>query len=239
MRSRTLVRRDWARRYLFQQSLQRSVTAQLVVGEAGITSGSWTDPRSSESLLANFSHDLEFEADAEGLMLMARAGFHRDFMPALYHKLQAQPLQLDPRLHDASHPEWDNRAEKLRAHFAAAGREFDRLWPGFADSPGGNPPVVVYASLPSAHRTSRGGIELTVPLHCENLYGSVEVVLRMTGDSGFARELRQFSGCTSERTLVRFALQEPELPAHVQATISVLDDRGSVLTRATADPVKK
>jgi hypothetical protein len=237
-----VVRRDWARRHLFQKSLQESVSAQVVVGAGGSSAGSWMAPGASADRFAAFCRSLELEADAQGLALMARAGFHPAFMPALYHILQAQPLQLDPTLQDFSHPLWDERDDGLHSHFAAAGKEFDRLWPDLNASPGGNPPIVVYLRPPSARRALTGEQEVLVPLHCDNLYGSVEVVLRLTEPgSGFVRELRQYTGCTSNRTLVTFNLATPDLPQGraLQTTISILDDRSTLLSgRVALDPIR-
>lgn len=233
-----IIRRDWARRYLFQKSLAEGGASQIVLGDVGAFSGSWVDARGSSSQLASFCQTMELEADAEGLMLMARAGFHPDFVPALHKVLQAQPGQFDGRLLDPSHPRWDERDENLRKLYAAAGKEYDRLWPARYASPGGNPPIVVYAGLPSAKRGAGGQLEVLVPLRCQNLSGSVEVVLRLTGtDSEFPAEVRQFTGCTSNRTLITFTLPNSEVlrgHSRVQGEIAVLDDGGAVLTRSLA-----
>jgi hypothetical protein len=230
------LRRDWARRYLFQKSLQASGSAQLLLDNPGSDS-SWTDPASSATRLAAFCQSTELEADAEGLRLMARAGFHPAFMPALYHMLRAREQPLPGPVRDASHPLWDERDEQLRAHFTAAAREFDRLWPARYASPGGNPPVVVYPGPPVLHRTPSGTVELAVPLHCDNLAGAVEVVVQIIAAVPHnVRELRQYTGCTSNHTLVTFSLPDDEPPANVRlrTTISVLDDRGTLLARGFA-----
>lgn len=238
-----IVRRDWARRYLFQKSLEEAEASQIVLGDVGAFSGSWVDARGASSQFASFCQAMELEADAEGLRLMTRAGFHPDFVPALHHLLEAQPRQADGKLLDPSHPRWDERDQSLQKLHAAAGKEYDRLWPERYASPGGNPPIVVYAGLPSAKRVTTGELEVLIPLHCENLSGSVEVVLRLTTtDSEFAPELRQFTGCTSDRTLITFSLPQREVrktPSRVQADISVLDDGGTLLTRSlTPIPVR-
>jgi hypothetical protein len=166
---------------------------------------------------------------------MTRAGFHPDFVPALHHLIEAQPRQSDARLLDSLHPRWRERDQKLQKLYAAAGKEYDRLWPDRYASPGGNPPIVVYAGVPSAKRGSTGELEVLTPLHCENLSGSVEVVLHLTAaDSGLPPELRQFTGCTSNHTLITFNLPKPRGTSQVQAEISVLDDNGTLLTRSLA-----
>ncbi len=231
-----VIHRDWARRYLFEKSLQEGGASQVSLGDGGTLSGSWLDARGSSMQLAAFSQTLEFEADAESLMLMARAGFHPDFVPALHHLLQAQPGQLSGKTIDISHPGWDDRDEHLQKLYAAARKEYDHLWPARYESPGGEPPIVVYAGSPSVKHNSAGDFELLVPLHCQNLSGAVEVILRVTADEA-APEMRQFTGCTSNRTLVVFTLPAEERARqrpHPQSEISVLDDSGVLLTRALA-----
>ncbi len=227
-----IVRRDWARRYLFQKSLEEAGSSQIMLGDTAAFSSSWIDARGASSQLASFCQTTELEADAEGLKLMTRAGFHPDFVPALHHLLEAQPRQSDGKLLDPSHPRWDDRDQSLQKLHAVAGSEYDRLWPERYASPGGNPPIVVYARLPSAKRTSSGELEVLIPLHCENLSGSVEVVLRSA-----ATEQRQFTGCTSDRTLITFTVANNDLRksgSRVQAEITVLDDSGTLLNRSQA-----
>lgn len=232
------VRRDWARRYLFQKSLQEAGASQIILGDTGVFSGAWVDARGASSQLASFCQTMELEADAEGLMMMTHAGFDPDFVPALHHLIEAQPGQTEGNIFDPSHPRWDEREQKLQKLYVAAGSEYDRLWPERYASPGGNSPIVVYAGSPSAKRGPAGELQVLIPLRCQNLSGSVEVVLRFTQTaSGFPPELRQFTGCTSNRTLVTFLLPNPDIRkgvSRVQAEISVLDDNGTILTHSFA-----
>ncbi|MGA7560567.1 MAG: M48 family metalloprotease [Terriglobales bacterium] len=233
-----IVRRDWARRYLFQKSLEQAGASQLTLGDAGVFSGSWVDARGASSQLSSFCQTMELEADADGLMLMTRAGFDPDFVPALHHLLEGQPGQSEGNIFDPSHPRWNEREQHLQKLYLAAGKEYDRLWPDRYASPGGNSPTVVYAGSPSARRVSTGEMEVLIPLHCRNLVGSVEVVLRITApDSVAPTEQRQFSGCTSYRTLITFTVPSPEARkgnSRVQAEVSVLDDNGGMLTHSIA-----
>ena len=233
-----VIHRDWARRFLLEKSLREGGAAQISLGGGDSLSGSWLDARSSTMQLAAFSQAMEFEADAEGLMLMARAGFHPDFVPALHHLVQAQSEQLERKIADTTHPGWDERSEHLQKLYAAAGKEFDRLWPARYESPGGEPPIVVYAGSPSVKQNSGGDFELLVPLHCQNLSGAVEVVLRVKANG--SPEMHQLTGCTSNRTLITFVLADGELlrkRPRTQGEISVLDDRGGLLLRSLA-PVR-
>jgi predicted Zn-dependent protease len=68
-------RDDW--KFLTLNSLSLSMQLQPTAQE-------------TQQELAAFSQDLEMHADAAGLQLMVRAGFHPDFMTALYHLMQVQ-----------------------------------------------------------------------------------------------------------------------------------------------------
>ena len=68
-----IIRRDWARRYLFQKWLEEAGASQITLGDAGALPGSWLDARGVSSQLASFCQDMELQADAEGLKLMTRA----------------------------------------------------------------------------------------------------------------------------------------------------------------------
>ncbi len=153
------IRRDWARRYLFQKSLEEARASQIVLGDAGVFAGSWVDARGASNQLASFCQTMELEADAEGLMLMTRAGFDPDFVPALQHLLEGQPGQSEGNIFDPSHPRWNEREQHLQKLYLAAGKEYDRLWPDRHASPGGNAPTVVYAGSPTAKRVSTGEME--------------------------------------------------------------------------------
>ena len=233
-----IVRRDWARRYLFQKLLEQAGASQIMLGDAGVFSGSWVDAKGASSQLASFCQTMELEADADGLMLMIRAGFDPDFVPALQHLLEGQPGQPEGNIFDPSHPRWNEREQHLQKLYVAAGKEYDRLWPDRYASPGGNSPTVVYAGSPTAKRVSSGEMEVLIPLHCRNLVGSVEVVLRLTApDSEGPTERRQFTGCTSDRTLITFTVPSPEVHkgnSRIQAEVSVLDDAGGMLTHSVA-----
>ncbi len=236
-----VIRRDWARRYLFRRSLQESPVTQPVKGFVDASGSTWADSITSPGLFAAFCQSLELAADAEGLMLMARAGYHPDFMPALYHLLQGSPMLRQAESLDSSHPRWEERYEKLQPHLIAAGKEFSRLWPAPYASPGGNPPVVVYAGAPSVHRSPNGELEVQVHVHCDNMYGGAGVTLRLTAThSNFVRELHGETGCTSNNTVLRFTLAGSDASqSPMQGMVTVIDNQGDLVTRwAVPKPIR-
>ena len=97
---------------------------------------------------------------------------------------------------------------------------------------------MVYADPPRTKRASRGELEFQAKLRCQNLSGSIEVILRFTSaGSQMGLILRQFTGSTSKHTLITFPLPIPEFRranSRTQAEILVLDDNGALLTRSTA-----
>lgn len=241
-----VLRRDWARRYLFEKSLQGDGGA-LELGSPGLPAASWTDPRKASEEMAGFCRRLELDADLDGLMMMARAGYHPDFVPALHHLLHARSTGDDSASPYAMHPCWETRDRQLGRAYTAASIEFDRLWPERFASPGGNPPTVVFAEEPTIRKTSSKDWEIQVPLRCQNLVGAIEVVLRTRAgnaqeSSSSSPENRQLTGCTSPRTTITFTLTEGLLPGkkgESPADVYILDGQGSVLTRADVPRVHR
>ena len=245
-----VVRRDWARRYLFQRSLENESSASIMIGDPSLPASDWTDPQKASQDLARFCRRLEVEADRDGLMLMARAGYHPDFVPALHHLLHAQGSDAPAVSLSAMHPCWEERDRELHRAYVEASIEFEHRWPEWYASPGGNPPVLVFAEDPRVKKTGAGAWEIQVPMRCQNLAGAVEVVLRASSLSGTGApaeriaspddpaagpEIRQLSGCTSPRTTVTFNFDEnatEEKPAAHWTDIYVLDASGAVLARA-------
>jgi len=257
-----VARRDWARRFLYQKSLQSGSAATIVLGDPGLPAGSWTDSHWADSQkasdsLARFCRQMEIEADREGLMLMARAGYHPDFVPALHHLLHAQAPDATASLY-AMHPCWEERDRELNRAYLDAGIEFERRWREWFASPGGNPPTVVFTEAPSirkirpAKKTDAKEWEIDIPIRCQNLVGAVEVVLRSSSapgspidtvppvnlpgppDSDF--ELRQLTGCTSPRTTITFTLahsSDRDKSVAPWTDVYVLDARGTILARAS------
>jgi len=244
-----VVRRDWARRYLFEKSLEHGTI--LVLGDPGLPSASWMDSHAAPAALAQFCRQMELDADIFGVMLMARAGYHPDFAAALHHLLHSQRNDAPHTPQYAMHPCWEERDRELQRAYVAASIEFGHLWPEWYASPGGNPPVLVFAEDPKVRKNGPNAWELQIPMRCQNLAGAVEVVLRSRSSpetrasrkseipadaelSNSGQEIRQLTGCTSPTTTVTFALKSE--PGHKKVAepwtdAYVLDAWGTVLSR--------
>jgi hypothetical protein len=241
-------RRDWARRYLYQESLERGGGAAIVLGDPGIPSVSWTDSQKASENMAHFCRQLEVDADRDGLMLMARAGYHPDFVPALHHLLHAVNAGGAPRSLYAMHPCWEERDQQLSRAYVDASIEFAHRWPAWYASPGGNPPVVVFTEQPRFRKATAGAWQIQIPMRCQNLAGAVEVVLtsdnsritdqhpsRLDDAPESNNELRQLTGCTSPKTTITFTLGDEGRPGRSTrrwTDVYVLDAWGTVLARA-------
>lgn len=242
-----VVRRDWARRYLYQKSLANDGGAALALGDHGLPTASWDESEKASEDKARFGRRLEVEADRDGLMLMARAGYHPDFVPALHHLLHARGPNTPVASLYAMHPCWEERDRELSHAYVEASIDFERRWPEWYASPGGNPPVIVFAEAPKVRNTASREVEIQIPMRCQNLAGAVEVVLRTSSTHGKTarperlpdqpgsdEEIRQLTGCTSPRTTVTFTLADPSNrhKSGAQWTdVYVLDAWGAVLAR--------
>src|SRR5579863_6153874 len=149
-----IVRRDWARRYLYQKYLENGGGTAMVLGDPSLPSASWSDSEKASEDFSRFCRHMELDADRDGLLLMARAGYHPDFVPALHHLLHARAARQATSVLYAMHPCWEERDRELSRAYEEASSEFARRWPEWYASPGGNPPVVVFAEEPKVKRTA-------------------------------------------------------------------------------------
>lgn len=231
----------WTKRAAFQDSLRDPRRnwgfMQLGAFPVGLTSST---PADQERELADFSQDLELEADIGSLGLMARSGFHPDFVTALYHLMEAEEGNRGATHFLAAHPRWDVRESHLRKSYSAALAEFAKLWPDASTSPGGNPPVLAFVGRPETsiadHHTSA---QVSLPIRCENSSGSVEVVLLLRRlraqdlpPSEQTRKMRQEIDCAAGRTNVNFVLGANRPRAEADVEFYVMDCRGWVLARS-------
>ncbi|MGB8063632.1 MAG: M48 family metalloprotease [Candidatus Sulfotelmatobacter sp.] len=243
-----VVRRDWARRYLYEKYLENGKGGAILLGDPSLPSASWSDSEKASADLRRFCRQMELEADREGLILMARAGYHPDFVPALHHLLHARGSGPNNASIYAMHPCWEERDRELSRAYVEASIAFEHRWPESYASPGGNPPVVVFADQPTVKKIGARQWQLRVPLRCQNLAGAVEVVLRSDPGRQERRGLdrlpdipesdgigHQLTGCTSPKASVTFTLDDSESPESGGAQwtdVYIVDAWGAVLARA-------
>jgi hypothetical protein len=128
---------------------------------------------------AKLSRDMEHDADIQGMMLMARAGYHPDFVFALHHLVR---LRSGDQSHLAAffsgHPRWETRDQRDDKAYSEALAEYQRRWPVPAVSPGGSPPVVVFVGKAKAvENKNEKSADLSLPIYCRN--ASSDLTLRV------------------------------------------------------------
>lgn len=243
-----VLRRDWARRYLYEKFLESGHGGSMTLGDPSLPGGSWSNSEKTSADLGRFCRQIELEADREGLMMMARAGFHPDFVPALYHLIHAQASRPENTTAYSMHPCWEDRDRDLSHAYVQASIEFARRWPEWYASPGGNPPVIVFAYQPSIKKIGKKQWEILVPMRCENLAGAVEVVLRSEAErrekislerlpvaAKGESEQRELTGCTSPTATVSFTVADAASNKESQTRwtdVYVIDAWGGILARA-------
>jgi len=124
-----ILRRDWTRRYLYQKYLENGGGAGIVLGDPGLPAANGSTSEKPSADMGRFCRQMEVEADREGLMLMAKAGYHPEFVPSLHHLLHAQGLGVKTASIYAMHPCWEERDRELNHAYSVASIEFARLWP--------------------------------------------------------------------------------------------------------------
>lgn len=237
-----IIQHHWTKRAAFQDSLRDSRTGwssmQFGAFPVAITSSTETD---RERAMADFSQELELEADIGSLDLLARSGFHPDFVTALCHLMEAQEGSSMAAHFLASHPGWNARESHLRRRHKSAVAEFAKFWPDPRRSPGGTPPVLAFVGRPEAalepHRTNT---ELSLPIRCENISGGVDVVLLIRRLDAFnlapterMSKMRQTVDCKSDRTIASFVVSTANPREEADVEFYVMDSRGWVLARSS------
>lgn len=118
------------------------------------------------------AREREFEADRVGLMLMAEAGYHPDYVILLERMLHAFYGD-EPKLTEvfSSHPRWAGREERTREDREVAEAIFRSHWPDAAKSPGGPPPPFGSIGAIEVEQDGNGSMTLQVPVRISNVAG--------------------------------------------------------------------
>lgn len=123
--------------------------------------------------LRKTERDEEHQADIAGMRIMARAGYHPDYVFALHHLLLLNTGEQSKfAAFFSDHPRWETRDQRSQKEFADALDEFQRYWPDASKSPGGPPPAVFFFGTPtSSENKSAATADITIPLYCRNADG--------------------------------------------------------------------
>jgi Zn-dependent protease with chaperone function len=143
---------------------------------------------------STLSRELEFEADNEGMMLMARTGFHPAFELAIHQLMEANVSDASSSTASSStHPSWRARDRNSKKAYSKAVDEFSRRWPATDPSPGGAPPTVVFLGEPKSG--GQGPPKVIFSLRCVNPGQPLRSVLTLyekTEKNGAPREAIEF-----------------------------------------------
>lgn len=184
--------------------------------------------------------DREHRADAVGMMLMARAGYHPDSLLALHHLLRAAYGERPGAVaFFGSHPRWQTREQRLESVQPQAVAAFQQAWPDAAASPGGPPPLVVFLGAPSvAPGSGPHTARIRVPLFCLNAKGPVTVAVKIGahGKAGKSEDvlLQRSQDCPLEAgSITELELRADQLGTSQSKTwVEVLGADGTLRARS-------
>ena len=182
-----VVRRHWVRKYLYDLYVAAQISYYQARVQAGDNSANWSlvGIRIAAPIArAKLSRNLEHDADIQGMMLMAREGYHPDYVFTLHHLLRASTGdQSHFAAFFSSHPRWETRDQRDDRAYADALAEYDRLWPHPDSSPGGKPPLVAFVGKPSAQQNKQSKTaDLTLPIYCRNATEPLQFVILFRKD---------------------------------------------------------
>lgn len=168
---------------------QRMIEYYQARARAGDKSASWAligFTIAAPLALKKIERDQEHAADQTGMLLMARAGYHPDFVFALHHLLRLHTGdQSKFAAFFADHPRWETRDQRSERVYADALVEFNRLWPDSKLSPGGVPPPVAFlGNVTSTENKPQHTADVSVPIFCRNEQQPVSVVVVFLKDNG-------------------------------------------------------
>jgi len=186
--------------------------------------------------LNKLSRDLEHQADAAGMLLMARSGYHPDLVFALHHRLRmATGEQSKLGAFFSGHPRWATRDQRSERAYADALAEFNRRWPDGVASPGGLPPPIAFIGDPTsrenkAMKTADVGLQVS----CQNATEPITLVIHFAENRGawLVPDVRQTVECTEAPRQAEIRIpaslttsRERKLKAH----IAVLSPEGNLI----------
>jgi hypothetical protein len=182
------ARRHAVKMYLYQQHVAQLAAYYRARAAVGDKSASWAllgleiGAAVGEKKL---SRDLEHDADITGMMLMARAGYHPDYVFAVHHLLRLETGdQSKFAAFFSTHPRWQTRDQRDDKAYTDALSEYNRLWPDPQNSPGGSPPLVVFLGKPTSVEDKNGRAAIiNLPIYCRNAKEKVTVELLFSKDN--------------------------------------------------------
>jgi hypothetical protein len=185
-----VARRHAAKKALFHEYVEEQVRYWQMRASLGDKGAGWTElaVRIAGNLAEKkLSRDLELDADIQGMMLMARAGYHPDNAFAMHHLLRMNTPERSKvgTFFFSDHPRWESRDQRTERAYTEALAEYNQLWVNPELSPGGAPPAVAFlGDVRGVENKGDGTGDLTIPLSCRNVGTPVGLVIRLTKSDG-------------------------------------------------------
>jgi hypothetical protein len=189
--------------------------------------------------LRKLEREQEHQADIQGMMLMARAGYHPDYVFALHHMLQMTTGEQSKfAAFFSDHPRWATRDQRSDRAYADALAQYKQLWGDPASSLGGIPPSVAFLGEPHALENKRTKTaDMTIPLYCRNTSDPVTLVIQFSRDRrevpAALPEFRSPSGNLELRQSVQCPDQEDAKPIEVHMPANAMAGRDRKLKALT------
>ena len=225
------ARRHQIRLYLQELYNQRMIQYYRMRAAAGDKSANWAliGFRTASGIsFKKLERDQEHDADQQGMLTMARAGYHPDYVFALHHLLVMNTGEQSKfAAFFSDHPRWETRDQRSDKVYGDALAEFNRLWPDAASSPGGKPPVVAFLGQPETRENKEGqSADVRIPMYCRN--ADVPLDVRLT----FQKNNHRVRAADPQ-----LADKDGNLVFHEQVVCLDKDDTGPALFRVPASAV--
>ena len=216
-------------RELYNQRMIQYYRARIQAGDKSANWGLIGFATASRITLKKLQRDQEHDADQQGMLLMARAGYHPDNVFALHHLLVMRTGEQSKfAAFFSDHPRWETRDQRSDKVYADALAEFNSRWPDASLSPGGRPPVVAFLGQPEARPDNvSGATEIKVPMYCRNSDQPVNLVLAFTKDN------RPVKAAKSE-----FANKDGNLVIYDRADCLEKNETTPVIVRVPAEAIQ-
>jgi hypothetical protein len=166
-------------RKLYNQRMVQYYRARIAAGDKSANWALIGFVAASKVALKKLERDQEHDADQQGMLLMARAGYHPDYVFALHHLLLMDTGEQSKfAAFFSDHPRWETRDQRDDKVYTDALAEYNRLWPDPATSPGGRAPVVVFLGQPTSQEDkTTETADVTLPMYCRNSDEPVDIML--------------------------------------------------------------
>ncbi len=181
-------RRHQVRVYMQEVYNQRMIAYYRARVAAGDKNANWSligFATASRIALKKLERDQEHDADQQGMLLMAKAGFHPDYVFALHHLLLMRTGEQSRfSAFFSDHPRWETRDQRSDKVYGDALAEFNHDWPDPASSPGGPAPLVAFVGQPEAKENKKtASADVSIPVYCRNSDRPVDLVLAFEKDN--------------------------------------------------------